>query len=100
LLLSLQFGEKKIKECSNKIGMNYAHLTTVFSEFGKEDIINKIRKENSFDVSLTEKGKKICECLLALKKAIETTNEEIAEEAKEETKEEGGNEDESTTTTN
>ena len=76
--------------------MNYAHLTTVFSEFGKEDIINKIRKENSFDVSLTEKGKKICECLLALKKAIETTKEE----AEEETKEEGGNEDESTTTTN
>ena len=76
--------------------MNYAHLTTVFSEFGKEDIINKIRKENSFDVSLTEKGKKICECLLALKKAIETTKEEIAEEIK---KEEEGNENESTTTT-
>ena len=85
LLLSLQFGEKKIKECSDKIGMNYAHLTTVFNEFSKEGIINKDRKDNSFDVSLTEKGKNICKCLLALKKAIEETKEEKEVEENEST---------------
>jgi len=80
LLLNLQFGEQKIKECSNKMGMNYAHLTTVFRELSKEGVINKVRRENAFDVSLTKKGKKICECLAALKKAIEETPKEDKEE--------------------
>lgn len=85
LILSMQYGENKIIDCAKKIGINYAHLTMVFNEWVKEGIITKKRKENSFDVSLTEKGKRICKCLENLKKAIDS----IPGEEKDTTTEQG-----------
>jgi len=71
LLISLELGEAKIKEVSKRVSMNYSHITMVLQQWQKEGIINKVRKEKALDISLTDKGKKIVECLKKLKQAID-----------------------------
>ena len=75
LLINLSYGEHTMMECSKFTGMNYAHLTIVLNEFVKEKIMQKIRKNNSFCIELTNKGRKIVSCLQELKKIIEKESE-------------------------
>ena len=51
--------------------MNYFYLSQVMQQWQKEGIINRERKDKSYDISLTEKGIKIVGCLKKLKQAIE-----------------------------
>ena len=71
LLISLELGKAKIREISKRAGMNYFYLSQVMQQWQKEGIINRERKDKSYDISLTEKGIKIVGCLKKLKQAIE-----------------------------
>lgn len=77
LLISLEMGEAKIKEVSKRVSMNYSHITIVLQQFQKDGIINKVRKDKAFDISLTDKGKRVVDCLKRLKNIIEHYDEII-----------------------
>ena len=81
LLASIRFEPKTIKQLSSISGLNYFHLTEVINQFYREGIINKENNKNTFYISLTEKGEKITDNLLAIDNIINgrTTENEYKE---------------------
>ena len=79
LLLSIEYGNGKIKELRKKIGMSREHLINVFNQLIKENILSKEKtneRGNPDKYILTESGKKVVDCLKELVKAIlEAKNE-------------------------
>jgi predicted transcriptional regulator len=71
LLLSLEFGSAKMQELAKKGNMSYFHLINVIKELQKEGIVEKERDIHSYDISLTEKGKKLVQGLLKVKSIID-----------------------------
>ena len=71
LLINLELGEMKIRAISKKWDMNYPYLSRVMQHLETEGIINKIRQGRCVNISLTDKGNRIVECLKKLKQTIE-----------------------------
>lgn len=93
LLIAMLDGEKKIRQMCKKVDISYFHLTNVLQQWQEEGVVNRTRDQNSLDITLTEKGKRIVNALLQLKTAIEEEPEKEeqkegeAEKAKEELEE-------------
>ena len=75
IFLKLQQGPAKIKEISNEIGIAYSHLTIVFQEMQKEELVDRTKDKNTFEVTLTEKGKKLADAFVEVKKVVENYKE-------------------------
>ena len=76
LIISLEDGDKKIKELAEHSGMAYQHVCNVLQEAQKEGIMTSKKKDHSFNFSLTSKGKVIKELCVGLKLCIENWDEE------------------------
>ncbi len=75
LMISLEQGDKKIKELADHSGMAYQHLSSVLQEAQKEGIIDSKTKDHSLNFNLTKKGEAIKELCVGLKACIENWDE-------------------------
>ena len=75
-MISLEQGDKKIKELAEFSGMAYQHLCNVLQEAQKEGIITAKKKDHSLNFNLTQKGEAIKELCVGLKVCIEDWDEE------------------------
>ncbi|MEE9525065.1 MAG: hypothetical protein V3V78_00480 [Candidatus Woesearchaeota archaeon] len=81
IIISLEQGDKKIKELATHSGMAYQHLCNVLQEAQKEGIITAKKKDHSLNFNLTLKGEIIKELCLGLKICIENWEEDNSIEA-------------------
>ena len=84
ILISLEYEELNLKECSKKVGMNYHHLHIVMTRFEKEGIIKKEKPNAVNKYFLTEQGKAVVESLKSLIEHL--TNWEQSKEKKKQEK--------------
>lgn len=80
LLIAIEEGEKKIRQLCKRVDMSYFHLTNVLQQWQKEGVIDRTRDQNSLNITLTEKGKRIVKALLDFKTAVEEEPEKEEEE--------------------
>lgn len=80
IFLRLEHEGARIKEISNEIGIAYSHLTIVLQEMLKENLINKTMTKNKFEVTLTKKGRALCEAFKKVKEVIEGEQNKYSEE--------------------
>lgn len=76
VMISLEQGDKKIKELAEHSGMAYQHLCNVMQEAQKEGIITAKKKDHSLNFNLTPKGEAIKELCVGLKICIENWDED------------------------
>ena len=79
LLIAIEEGEKKIRQLCKRVDICYFHLTNVLQQWQKEGVIDRTRDQNSLNITLTEKGKRIVKALLEFKTAVEEEPEKQLE---------------------
>lgn len=69
--MSLEFGEQRMRQLSDKTGLNYTYITQIVNEMVKEGLVEKNRADNVYDISLTEKGQALCDAFKDIKQIAE-----------------------------
>ncbi len=74
MMLNIYFDKiTKLRDLARKTGMDYAHLSTVSQALEQDNMISREMEQNSFNISLTKKGKAFCLHLVEIKKFIEAS---------------------------